>query len=102
MKFSEAMLKTYSRGLRQIKRHYTDDAAGNFTMKPSEAVACCVMGAALLGAESEHHFWAPEAGWRRDFLEQWGIDPAQLNNNEGADEPFPWEHIYGMAVAVGQ
>jgi hypothetical protein len=97
MKFSEAILKGYkTNGGRQCV-DALEDGAGRM----------CVAGAYNMATQG-----APKAicdeEWSKSFQRfaaEWGIDPVVLNNNYqdrgDTNEPFPWEHIYGMARAAG-
>lgn len=104
MKFSTAILKGYKKiDGRQCVDFYAVDSRGNNSPAIEDVYACCVMGAANLALSGDPHHSDLDFRWREKFEDAWGIDPASLNNNrEFCDlEPFPWEHIYGMAVAAG-
>lgn len=99
MKLSEAILKGYE----------LNDGRQCVDSLQNSNGAMCVLGAYNLatagsawGCEPDRENWWIQ---RNKFRAVYGIDPVSLNNNEEergeAKEPFPWEHIYGMAVAIG-
>ena len=106
MKFSEAVLKGFEQiNGRQCVGTLAMNKKGGLPGIGKLPYRCCVMGAAAIGATGNPY--GEEQDWRLEFKGAWGIDPAELNNNRDQlyygkkTEPFPWEHIYGMAVAAG-
>lgn len=92
MKLSEAILKGYmTNGGRQCVGRLVDDKG-----------ALCVMGARNVGITGNPcDFGFPFMDDVIAFAREWGTPIVTLNNNEADGEPFPREHIYGMAVAAG-
>src|SRR5665213_4039598 len=92
MKVSEAILKGYkTNGGRQIVNSRHDDGR------------MCVSGAFEMAMDGSPWVWGHDAEWSEfahAFRAEYGVDPVELNNNDGRT-PVPWEHIYGMAVAAG-
>lgn len=83
MKFSAAILRGYkTNGGRQCVNELKD-AQGRM----------CVYGAAIEGGAT----CVERVDSMASFRTHWGFDAIELNNRR-----MPWEHIYGMARAVGQ
>lgn len=93
MKASEAILKGYAMNDGRQCIYTRHDSSGRM----------CVAGAFEMAVDGKPWAWGHEGQWSEfatAFHKQYGISPVDLNNNDG-HEPFPWEHIYGMARAAG-
>lgn len=87
MKFSEAMLKGFEKvGGRQCRGYMEVRHRGRVT-------AHCAVGAAVRGGMTQCEAESSNGAMRR----AWGPSAIFLNDVER----MPWEHIYGMARAVG-
>lgn len=95
MKFSEAMLKGFEKvdGRQCVGKMRTRDADGCIN-------AFCAVGAALDTEKGQEDLLAQEAFLMAHAAMKyaWGFGPMELNDSHN----LPWEHIYGMARAVGQ
>lgn len=98
MKFSKAMLNGFEKvGGKHYRQREAEPGYGAYfppgddPMNPSSV---CATGAANLGFGRAAN---DDGDYEGDSFEQfWGVCVSELS-----DEGMPWEHIYGMARAVG-
>lgn len=102
MKYSAAILKGFKAvDGRQCKNELARDERGRPAQGATHPHSVCVQGAALLATVGRADWdYGPADnlvdGASDRFETVWGIHPVDLNNGG-----MPWEHIYGMAKAVG-